>query len=196
MGPTYDSNGNLTNDGAGNTYTWDSHGKMATANGYAVTYDAFGRPVAGPSGEILYTPLGKAGVLENSALFNNAYVPLPGGGALSLGCCVGGEQSQFYLHRDWIGSSRVASNVPASGSGSVDYSRSFSPYGDVYPEQWVSIALCWHEFGLVRDFGHELSLVRHAEPRTGSQCFSLALARFSWRKLECVLLSDWSKYTD
>jgi len=132
-GATYDSNGNLTNDGAGNTYTWDSHGKMATANGYAVTYDAFGRPVAGPSGEILYTPLGKAGVLENSALFNNAYVPLPGGGALSLGCCVGGEQSQFYLHRDWIGSSRVASNVPASGSGSVDYSRSFSPYGDVYP---------------------------------------------------------------
>jgi RHS repeat-associated protein len=132
-GATYDSNGNLTSDGAGNNYTWDSYGKMATATGVTVTYDAFGRPVANGSAEILYTPFGKVGVLKTSALFDNAYVPLPGGGAMSLGCCISSAQAAFYLHRDWLGSSRVASSVATSGSGSgEDYSRSFSPYGDVY----------------------------------------------------------------
>jgi RHS repeat-associated protein len=129
LGATYDADGNLTYDGSANHYTWDGYGKMATANGIAVTYDAFREPVAGPSGEILYTPLGKVGVLANSTTFGNAYVPLPGGGAMSLGCC---SNNIWYLHRDWVESARVTSTVPASGNGSFTNDRSFSPYGDVY----------------------------------------------------------------
>lgn len=130
MGTTYDADGNLTYDGAGNHYTWDGYGKMATVNGATVTYDAFGRAVAGPSGEILYTPLGKVGLLQSATRFYNAYVPLPGGGAMSLGCC--SSDNIWYLHRDWIGTSRAISEVPTSGNGGLINDRSFSPFGDVY----------------------------------------------------------------
>lgn len=129
-GATYDANGNLTFDGAENNYTWDQYGKMATANGVTVTYDAFGRPVTNGSVEILYTPLGKVGVLQYSTEFYSAYVPLPGGGAMSLGCC--SSDNIWYLHRDWLGTSRVVSTVPTSGNGGAISDRSFSPYGDVY----------------------------------------------------------------
>jgi len=127
LGTTYDADGNLTYDGSANHYTWDAYGKMATANGTGVTYDAFEKPVAGPSGEVLYTPIGKVGVLQNSTSFYTASVPLPGGGAMSLGCC-----GPSYLHRDWEGTSRVISSVPASGNGAANNDRSFSPYGDEY----------------------------------------------------------------
>jgi len=130
LGTTYDADGNLTYDGSTNHYTWDGYGKMATVNGTGVTYDAFGTPVAGPSGEILYTPMGKVGVLQNSTSFYSASVPLPGGGAMFLGCC--SSNNIWYLHQDWAGTSRVISGVPSSGNGSVYNDRSFSPYGDVY----------------------------------------------------------------
>src|SRR5579864_4117592 len=38
----------------------------------------------------------------------------------------------WYLHRDWLGTSRVISTVPASGNGSVINDRSFAPFGEVY----------------------------------------------------------------
>lgn len=103
---------------------------MATANGSTVTYDAFGRAVAGPSGEILYTPLGKVGVLQSSTRFYTSSVPLTGGEAMSLGCC--SSDNVWYLHRDWTGTSRVISTVPTSGNGGWINDRSFSPFGDVY----------------------------------------------------------------
>ncbi|HXJ87443.1 MAG TPA: RHS repeat-associated core domain-containing protein [Candidatus Binatia bacterium] len=129
IGATYDANGNLTYDGAANHYTWDGYGKLAS-----VTYDAFGRPTTN-----LYTPLGKVGVFQNSTTLWNAYVPLPGGGAMSLGCC--SSTNIWYLHRDWLGTSRVISGVPASGNGSVYNDRSFSPFGDVYLNSGYNDAL-------------------------------------------------------
>ena len=129
-GATYDAAGNLTADGAGNSYTWNQYGKMATVNGTTVTYDALGRAVTNGSVDILYTPLGKIGVLQSPTQFYNSYVPLPGGGAMSLGCCQG--TNIWYLHRDWLGSSHVVSSVTTGGSGQVLNDRSFSPYGDSY----------------------------------------------------------------
>jgi RHS repeat-associated protein len=60
---------------------------------------------------------------HNRTLYNS-YIPLPGGGALSSG---GGN---FYLHKDWLGSSRVASTIPATGNGSLTYDRAFAPFGE------------------------------------------------------------------
>jgi len=79
---------------------------------------------------VVLRPLGKVGVLQNASTFYSAYVPMPGGGAMSLGCC--SSTNIWYLHRDWLGTSRAISSVPASGNGSVINDRSFSPFGDVY----------------------------------------------------------------
>jgi RHS repeat-associated protein len=123
LGTTYDPDGNLTKDPTGNLYSWDVYGKRLGA-----TYDAFGR-ATNAGKEILYSPLGKTAVLINSTTFYNSYIPLPGGGQLSMG---GGS---FYLHKDWLGTSRVASSVPASGNGGLTYDRSFAPFGQQYLNQ-------------------------------------------------------------
>ena len=40
--PTYDANGNVTNDTA-HTYTWDANARPVTIDGVGLTYDALGR---------------------------------------------------------------------------------------------------------------------------------------------------------
>jgi hypothetical protein len=123
-GATYDSDGNLKTDGAGNTYTWDAYGKMASENGTTVTYDAFGRMVAFGSLEYLYSPMGKLGVLSSSAPYAMS-VPAPGGGQLDSR----NNSVTYYYHPDWLGSYRTVSSVQA---GTVAWSKSFSAYGDPY----------------------------------------------------------------
>ncbi len=44
-GYVYDSSGNLTADGLGNTYSYDADGKMSASNGAAYTRDSFGQRV-------------------------------------------------------------------------------------------------------------------------------------------------------
>ena len=44
-GYVYDSSGNLTADGLGNTYSYDADGKMSASNGAVYTRDSFGQRV-------------------------------------------------------------------------------------------------------------------------------------------------------
>ncbi len=161
MGFTYncssDSNGNVTNDGT-NAYTWNEFSKLASVNsvgtmceggGECPVYDAFGRVVEVDSGSegaehcsmhggceieyrpvhshIWYTQLGKTAYM-NGATYNYAYWPTPGGGTL-LNTEAGGN---FYMHKDWLGSARIISGVPASGNGTVTADQAFAPYGEKY----------------------------------------------------------------
>ncbi len=128
LGTTYDSNGNLTKDPAGNTFAYNVYGQLATINGgQEIVYDAFGREVANPSGtqstEKLYSPMGFVGTLISSGP-SNSVIKLPGGGTLNSD----GAGGVYYNHMDWLGSARTQSAV----SGGLRDDRSFAPYGEVY----------------------------------------------------------------
>ncbi|MFZ0300830.1 MAG: RHS repeat-associated core domain-containing protein [Candidatus Sulfotelmatobacter sp.] len=128
-GCTYDSNGDVTNDGT-NAYTWNAFSKMASlnmsgtgcaTNGDCIVYDAFGRDVEIDNGstttEIWYTPIGKQ--YMNGATSVYGYEAAPGGGTI-----VG----TLYMHKDWMGNARIVSSIP---SATITTDRAYTPYG--YP---------------------------------------------------------------
>ena len=129
-GCTYDSNGNVTNDGT-TAYTWNEFSKMKKAGTQSMIYDAFGRTVeidgTSANTEIWYTQLGKTAFM-NGTTFKYAYAPAPGGGTLWNRS----TSLTDYLHKDWLGNARIASSVPASGNGAVFTDQAYAPYGEVY----------------------------------------------------------------
>lgn len=133
-GCTTDTSGNVTNDGT-NTYTWDPFNKMSSINmsgtdcssaGECLIYDALGHMVEIDNGsvytEIWYTQLGKFAYMDGTTE-QYAYWPTPGG---STALYNGGT---YYMHKDWLGSSRIVSDVNAS---TVLSDRAFAPYGEIY----------------------------------------------------------------
>jgi RHS repeat-associated protein len=129
-GVTYDSNGNVTNDGT-TAYTWNEFSKMKKANGtQTLVYDAFGRVVeidaSAGNVEIWYTQLGKTAYM-NGATYVYAYAPAPGGGSL-----LNTASGNLYMHKDWLGNARIVSSVPSSGNGAVSTDRAYAPYGEIY----------------------------------------------------------------
>ena len=129
--PTYDANGNLTND-LSHTYSWDAEGKALTIDGSTVglTYDALGRMVEQARGaaytEIVYGPGGGKLALMNGQTLSKAFIPLPAG-ATAVYTASG---LAYYRHADWLGSARLAS-TPSRG---VYYDGAYAPYGESYAE--------------------------------------------------------------
>jgi RHS repeat-associated protein len=137
-GCTYDSNGDVTNDGT-NAYAWNSFGKLASINisgtdcataGVCNIYDALGRLVEfdGSSGktEIWYTPLGKT-LYMNGTSVAYGYFPAPGGGTLYY---PGGGGTPSYMHKDWMGNARIVSTLANPGAVTTD--RAYAPYGEAF----------------------------------------------------------------
>lgn len=125
---TYDSDGNQLYDPSNmDTYNWNEFSKMASIDksGTCVTYDAFGRDVEIDSGttytEIFYTQVGKA--LQHGTTEVYSYWGLPGGGTQVFSGSTG------YLHKDWLGSARLMSNIAAQ---SITYDQALTPYGEQY----------------------------------------------------------------
>jgi RHS repeat-associated protein len=146
-GVTYDASGDLTYDGT-NTYTYNAMNKLASvapygytctndSNAACFTYDAFGRVAEKQSSsgysQTLYSPAGKSAGMSGQTL-SYAFVPLPGG----TFCLCHPTGSNYYAHSDWLGTVRVASTIPASGSGTIFYDRSFAPYGQLYGDNGPS----------------------------------------------------------
>ena len=130
-GTSYDGNGNLMND-TSHSYTWDSDANPVTIdssscgnNGTCLTYDALDRAVeknvAGTYSEIQYGPTGKIAIMSGATQIQ-AYVPLPGGEALS-------PSPDTYWHGDWLGSVRLVTNA---SQRTVTYDRAFAPFGELY----------------------------------------------------------------
>jgi RHS repeat-associated protein len=131
-----DTSGFVTND-TNNTYSWDGYGKMAWSvtsgtptcgtSGYCATYDAFGNIVETSNGsawsERWLMQSGSAQMSGTSLGF--AYFPAPAGGT----AIVGGGGSKLYMHKDWLGSARLVSNVAA---GSIYADKAYSPFGEEY----------------------------------------------------------------
>jgi RHS repeat-associated protein len=123
--PTYDANGNLTNDCAIETYSWDAAGHATTIHGNGVTYDALGRMVEfsmnGSYYQNIYSP---TGFLMEIPTEGKYFVPLPGGAEAVY---LPGEP-YYYRHSDWQGSTRFAS-LP---NRTMYYDLAYAPFGAPY----------------------------------------------------------------
>ena len=144
IGATYDPSGNVTYD-TFNTYTWDGYQKVASVNpghstascgtsGWCLTYDALGRMVelnaSGTYSEILYSPIGKTAIM-NGQTVTKVWYPMPGGGTV----LASSTNWPHYEHVDWLGSARLQtefSGTLGNSARTVDYDRSFAPYGEMY----------------------------------------------------------------
>ncbi|WP_413933897.1 RHS repeat domain-containing protein, partial [Nitrospira sp. BLG_1] len=128
---TYDSNGNLTNDGT-NTYVWDARNRLASISGGATAsfnYDALGRRVH----KTRSTPLP---AVSTTFLYDgNDIAAEIGGGAVGANYLRSlnidepfvrqtGTGNEFY-HTDALGSSLVMSN--AQGDSGTTYT--YEPFG-------------------------------------------------------------------
>lgn len=135
-GTTYDNNGNLTNDSI-HAYTWDVYGKLSSidssacaTNGECVTYDALGRTVEtsynGAYTEIWYTQLGKTAYMTGGSTPYYAYWPTPGNGTVEVN---GNAASNYYMHKDWLGNSRISSGI---SNHTILSDQAYAPFGEVY----------------------------------------------------------------
>ena len=130
--PSYDAIGNLTRDCSfipAATNTWDAYGNPSSLNGVNLTYDALGREVEIASGsshsQILYSPIGKLGVMNGQTPVVTRY-PLPGGSTAQI---TGTNTAEYTLHSDWLGSSRLATNL---NTRTMAYDVAYAPYGENY----------------------------------------------------------------
>jgi RHS repeat-associated protein len=134
--PTYDGNGNLTND-TSHAYTWDAEGKMlnidsGTSSGVCGTYDALGRMAEKATGatctstytEIVYAPSGGRLATMTGQTLQQASVPLLNG----TEAVYSSSGLLAYRHSDHLGSSRFAS-TPAR---TKYYDVAYAPYGEDY----------------------------------------------------------------
>jgi RHS repeat-associated protein len=136
-GATYDSNGNMTNDGVSNVYGWNEFSKMkwtaasgtptCGTSGKCTTYDAFGRMVETSSGsawtELWYTQVPGNRVSMNGATEQFAYWPSPGRGVFVDG------GNKTFIHQDWLGNDRILS---LTAGHTVTADRAYAPYGEQY----------------------------------------------------------------
>jgi RHS repeat-associated protein len=127
--PTYDSNGNVTNDFL-NTYSWDANGRPVTADTIGLTYDALGRMVeqnrSSVYTEIVYTPSGAKLALMSGSTLQKGFVPLTGGSM----AVYNSSGLAYYRHSDWIGSSRFASTT----SRTMYSDGAYGPFGEPYAQ--------------------------------------------------------------
>ena len=129
-GPTFDQNGNMTQDAQGNTYAWDAKNELVqiTYPGgaqSAFTYDGLGRRVqiveTDGSGTITST---KQFVFDGVALAEER----DASGAVTKRFFDQGEQisgASYYFTRDHLGSVREMTD----GSGTIQARYGYSPYG-------------------------------------------------------------------
>ena len=135
-GCTYDSNGDVTGDG-NYVYGWNEFSKVkwtttsgtpsCGTSGRCATYDAFGRILETSNGstwrEYWYTQADGKMVMSGTTLSYGRW-PMPYGMAETVGT------SDFdYLHEDWIGNSRIVSNI---GNNTVVADQAYTPYGEIY----------------------------------------------------------------
>ena len=131
--PTYDSNGNVTNDFL-HTYTWDADGHPLKADGVSLTFDALGRMVeqsrSGTHTQFLYSPTGFKMMEFNGQSNLVARVPLPAGSRADY------DPSGLHIrHGDWLGSYRFTSTL---ASRTMYSDGAYGPFGEPYAQAGTS----------------------------------------------------------
>jgi RHS repeat-associated protein len=133
--PTYDANGNVTNDFL-HTYTWDADGHALTADGVGLTYDALGRTVeqnkSGTYTQVIYAPTGQEFAFMSGQSLSKAYVSLPAG----VVAVYNSSGLANYQHVDWLGSFRLQSSPTRTVLSEIAY----GPFGETYAQTGSGIA--------------------------------------------------------
>ncbi len=142
--PTYDGNGNLTNDSV-HTYSWDAENNPVQLDSAGVIYDAMGRMVqinaSTYNTEWVYSPTGeKLGLMLNGTSFAGAWIPMPGGGRRLFQ--VNGT-TNGYVHPDWLGSARLVTSDTQTLISDVAY----APYGEDYAVVGGYLQFTWPNLG-------------------------------------------------
>ena len=124
--PTYDAFGNMTNNGNGQTYTWDDENRLLSisqgGNTYAFAYDGLGRRVSETDNGTLtkqWTWVGAQVAEEND-----------GSGTVQKRFYPQGEQiggSPYFYTKDHLGSVREMTD----SSGTIQARYDYDPYGRV-----------------------------------------------------------------
>lgn len=128
--PTYDTNGNVTNDFL-HQYAWDADANPVTIdNSVGLTYDALDRMVeqnrSGAHTQIVYTPAGAKLALMSAQVLQKAFISLPGGGV----AVYTGGGLDHYRHADWMGSTRLTSSTTRT----VLSTTAYAPFGETYAQ--------------------------------------------------------------
>ena len=156
--PTYDGNGNLTNDDTHN-YAWDADGHAITvdaglSDAVSLTYDALGRMVeqnrSGTFTQIAYAPTGRKFALMRASSLQKAIVPLIGQSM----AVYNSSGLLYYGHADSIGSIRLATTP-----GRAKYfDTAYTPFGDTYAS-WGGSNLDPAYTGQMNDTAHREDVV-------------------------------------
>jgi RHS repeat-associated protein len=130
--PTYDASGDLTKDCSfanPHTYIWNAYNLPGTLYTTNVTYDALGREaefeVDSSYSQILYSPIGKLGVMQGQTPVRTR-VPLPGGSTAEI---TGANSGYYILHADWLGTARLATSFT---SRAMAEDVAYAPFGENY----------------------------------------------------------------
>ena len=121
----YDAAGNVTNDGLGNTYTYDAENRvisMSGNNSASYVYDAFGQRVRATISSVPYDFLYSGGRAVDE--YTSSGWVWGDAGAAQL--AVYANSTTYFSHNDWLGSVRAWSNV----SGSSVETCTTMPFGD------------------------------------------------------------------
>ncbi len=126
--PTYDANGNqLTSTPA--TLTWNALAQPVSVNTITATYDALGRMVEKGVGsaytQFVYRPNGTQLAVYSGSLVKGT-IPLPGGSTAVYNA----SGLNFIRHKDWLGSSRLAT----TWAHAVYSKEAYAPFGETYNE--------------------------------------------------------------
>jgi RHS repeat-associated protein len=130
--PTYDSNGNVTNDSFHN-YTWDADGHAIAvdaglSDAVSVSYDALGRMVeqnrSSVYTQIAYSPTGQKLALMSGQTLQKAMVPV----SRSAMAVYNSSGLLYYAHPDRLGSIHLAT-TPARATY---FDTAYAPFGETY----------------------------------------------------------------
>ena len=148
IGVGYDAAGNVTNDGSGNTPTYDAENRIATDAGYTYSYDADGVRMEktngstgtmywpGPFGALTETNL--AGTINEEYVYFNglriARIDRPGG-------------TVHYYFSNHLGSHTMVTNATGTCEQDIDY----YPYGGVIADYCPVVAQHYKFTGKERD---------------------------------------------
>jgi RHS repeat-associated protein len=130
--PTYDNNGNLTNDNIHN-YAWDADGRAITvdaglSDAVSLTYDALGRMVeqnrGGTYTQIAYSPTGDKLATMSGSTLQKAMVPLIG----QSQAIYNSSGLLYYAHPDLLGSIRLATTPGRA----MYFDTAYAPFGETY----------------------------------------------------------------
>ena len=126
-GIIYDAAGNITNDGLGNTYTYDAENRVITVSGTnsaSYVYDANGwrvqESVNGSSKDFIFDQAGRV-ITQMSPAWARSELYAHG-----LHVATYANNTTYFDHSDWLGTKRALSNV----SGTRVETCTSLPFGD------------------------------------------------------------------